>query len=330
MTTSPLPIHARTGTRIRPVNLGRDTPQLLRLLRQAFNHTLDSEAQRAINNMRQDSPRWLARLNHLGQRIHPGFVYELDGQIVGNVSLLTTKPVGRALVVNVAVSSDYRRQGIARQLMDTSLQHLQNRHMKTVYLQVDVDNDSAIRLYESLGFVGRGSTHYWLAAPGEWHEISSSRAWDRATPTRSEIRPLAYSDWQQAYALDVACQPLDLNWPNLITPDAYRLTILRQFQDFMNGRQMETWTIKENNTLLGIASVWSEWGKPHEVRVRIPEAYRDELARPLFAKLLRRLRYLRRRYVSIEHLDDDTVMNGLLKAAGFRQKRHLLTMKMGL
>ena len=321
MASSIFPANTRSTSPVRPLNLSRDMPQVMRLLNRVFSPTLDAEGRRALNSM-SNQPSVVLRFNQLGHKVAPGFVYEEGGHIIGNVSIIPTSTKGRTIIANVAVHEDHRRRGIARMMMAATLDHLVERGVNTVLLQVDVDNDSARNLYLDLGFKTIGSTTYWLSSPAAWREIS--------TPQSFKVRPLRASEFRQAYAVDAANFPPDLNWPDPLNRNSYRSGLLRRMDNFLNGKNSESWAVADGDQLLGIGTIWSEWGRPHRVTMRVNPDHRDELLPPLFGKILRRLKYLRRRHVSIEHQMDDELMNQLLLAANFYAKRNLTTMKIPL
>ncbi len=75
---------------------------------------------------------------------------------IGSQSVL-----GESDMMNLAVSPDYRRQGIGRQLVESLIAALSaENHCLT--LEVRVSNAPAIRLYETMGFlpVGRRPRYY--------------------------------------------------------------------------------------------------------------------------------------------------------------------------
>ncbi|MBO3798712.1 MAG: ribosomal protein S18-alanine N-acetyltransferase [Thermoproteota archaeon] len=78
-------------------------------------------------------------------------IAEYKGRISGYVcGRLVGKDSGQ--VVSIAVEPRSRRRGIGRSLMlELELRFREDR-VKTVRLEVGVDNDAAIRLYESLGY----------------------------------------------------------------------------------------------------------------------------------------------------------------------------------
>ena len=60
--------------------------------------------------------------------------------------------IDEAHVTNIAISPDFRRQGIGRKLMIELLTRAKERGMTCSTLEVRASNDAAIRLYEELGY----------------------------------------------------------------------------------------------------------------------------------------------------------------------------------
>ena len=65
-------------------------------------------------------------------------------------------------MMNLAVSPDYRQQGIGCALVNGLVQHLQQNNVIALLLEVRVSNTPAISMYEKLGFVqvGRRPKYY--------------------------------------------------------------------------------------------------------------------------------------------------------------------------
>ncbi len=72
-----------------------------------------------------------------------------DKQTVGIFSFDITK----GLISGMGVDFQQRRKGYGRQIMLFTLEQLRKGGCKTAYLRVHVQNDPAIHLYESLGFI---------------------------------------------------------------------------------------------------------------------------------------------------------------------------------
>ena len=87
-------------------------------------------------------------------------VAEDNGVIAGYVG--SQSVLDAADMMNIAVSSDYRRQGIGQALIEGLVAHLQQKNVIALLLEVRVSNIPAIALYEKLGFeqVGRRRGYY--------------------------------------------------------------------------------------------------------------------------------------------------------------------------
>ena len=82
-------------------------------------------------------------------------VAEVDGRIAGYLIAWVIAPV-ECQVGSIAVLPEYRRQGIARQLLGIMLQTCREAGTPDAYLEVRVSNTAAIELYRSLGFAQDG------------------------------------------------------------------------------------------------------------------------------------------------------------------------------
>ena len=160
-----VPAIERPGNGLRPINLNKDIPQVLELLRLAFGESLDAEGRRILQGQTAvtGQPAIIYRFNPLASRLSRGFVWEKDGKIIGNVTLLNTNIKGRYLIVNVAVHPDYRRQGIARMLMNATTDHVRQQSGREILLQVDMGNTHAIDLYHELDYQTLGTMTTWMA-----------------------------------------------------------------------------------------------------------------------------------------------------------------------
>ena len=88
-------------------------------------------------------------------------VATLDGNVVGYMGLQIFS--GEGYVTNVAVLPEYRRQGIAKMLIEKQLQN----EMSFITLEVRESNLPAIKLYESCGFENVGIRPKFYSNPTE-------------------------------------------------------------------------------------------------------------------------------------------------------------------
>lgn len=315
--------HSKDGPR--PININKDIPHILRLLELCFGSAIHGEGHHVLtSNSLGQSPAFLWRMTPAANKLAQGVVWESDGRIVGNVTLLPTKVTGRYLVVNVAVHPDYRRRSIAKSLMAEVTDLVKAQGGKEILLQVVKNNVAANNLYNTLNYTNLGSVTSWYTNLSRMRRLTLA-------PNSPEIRELRGSDWKAAYQLDTLVLPPDLNWPEPIDPTMYRVRWFDWITNFVNGRQIETWVTRApNQQLTGLASIVSEWGRVHHATLRVHPQWQGQLERPLLAKLLRRLHYLPRRNIRMDHPDEDEVVNKLLREANFQPQRTLTHMKLTL
>ena len=75
--------------------------------------------------------------------------------------------LGEADMMNIAVCPDYRRQGVARSLVEQLIAELKNAGNYQLTLEVRISNAPAIALYEQMGFVEVGRRPKYYAKPTE-------------------------------------------------------------------------------------------------------------------------------------------------------------------
>ena len=83
-----------------------------------------------------------------------------EDRVAGYVGSQTV--VGETDMMNIAVHPDFRRNGIAEQLVNTLVDQLKAIESHCLTLEVRASNDPAIKLYEKLGFsqIGRRPNYY--------------------------------------------------------------------------------------------------------------------------------------------------------------------------
>lgn len=85
----------------------------------------------------------------------------LEGeQVVGYVGSQTV--LEETDMMNIAVSADFRRKGIARALIEALVEKLREKGSRCLTLEVRISNIPALRLYEYMGFsqVGLRKNYY--------------------------------------------------------------------------------------------------------------------------------------------------------------------------
>lgn len=140
---------------------------------------------------------WLLnQINVMLGRFFHGFVWVEEDHVVGNVTM--TRLSSRIwLISNMAVHPDYRRRGIARELLNASIDWFAARGVRWVVLEVRRDNEAAKSFYRSAGFATvEGTTSM------ERHGVGSVKR--VAPPDGFRLRPARPADSTPLY--DLACE----------------------------------------------------------------------------------------------------------------------------
>ena len=77
------------------------------------------------------------------------------------------KVSGEADITNIAVHPDYRRQGIAKKLLESAIREAEKRGLSLLTLEVRQSNTAAISLYEKYGFRRVGARKRYYSNPTE-------------------------------------------------------------------------------------------------------------------------------------------------------------------
>lgn len=310
---------------VRAVNFRKDVPQIMKLLRLAFG---DGEnRKRPFSSSFELPPFWLWGSDSLTNRLRNGLVWEDNGRLAGNLTIIRYPASRRFLIVNVAVHPDWRRRGIARKLMAEAMNLAKVEGQTAVLLQVDKSNDGARALYQQMNFETIGHIANWQIQGAALRR--SPLLLREKSP--DYVRRLRSNEWQAAYALDRAHLPAEMDWPEPVPSDLYKTGLAQRFFYFLNGRSFESWAVAaKTGELVGVASIWGEWGQPYRVRMRMLPTWAGKAERPLLLKTMERLRQLTSSRIYIDHPDDNPVMNDLLRTAQFRPRRTLTHMKFTL
>lgn len=93
---------------------------------------------------------------------HLGFTARHDERLAGFV--LAGYAAGEAEILTLGVASEHRRRGIALKLIEELCEHLSERGVGVLFLEVAAHDQAARRLYETCGFqiVGRRPAYYQI------------------------------------------------------------------------------------------------------------------------------------------------------------------------
>ncbi len=250
MTAAALLAPGRRESGIWPVNPRRDMEGIALLLEAAFAGELDPYGRHMVREMRAFGRAgwlgWLIGRLFLPPAAYPqGFVWLEKGQLVANASLLpVTGFASRWVMANVAVDVDHRRRGIARRLVEASLDHAREHGAMELLLQVRHDNQAAVALYEGMGFKALTTRTTWHRPAGKW------------TPqglVSNSVRRRARGEWSQQWDLARSLYPEGLIWP---FPPYSALFRPRLFEGLVNVDGRMHWVWVEDDQLVGSVSTY--------------------------------------------------------------------------
>ena len=268
-------------THLRAFNPRKDLLEVADLIELGFANTLDEDGQRYLEQMRQASRRvaqfGISGLTGFWSGVPTsGFVWEEDGRVVGNLSLISYTMEFRRiyLIANVVTHPDYRRRGIGRHLTAHAINYVRSLGAPAAWLHVREENETAIRLYRSLGFVERARRTTWHAKGDAPHlEIPGGL---KISSPRSRDWPLQHS-WLQAN------YPPEVTWNlpfhvNHLRP-GWMGTISRLFSDSL----ITQWALYSGSQLLGIATWQSGPGSANLLWVSAPVQAEESAIKVLLA-----------------------------------------------
>jgi ribosomal protein S18 acetylase RimI-like enzyme len=294
MSSITLSARADAHPNLRSLNVLRDLPAVADLIETCFSSTMDNDGRRYVQDMRRAGNdnsfvRWANRAAETTSLPLSGYVWEENGKVVGNASLIPFrhKKQHLYLIANIATHPDYRRKGIARALTERAMQHAHEKKVDNIWLHVREDNPGAIDLYTKLGFVERARRTSWQASTDSYAPTLQT---DIAITSRHP------NDWQT-----------QLNW------------LLRLYPDFLSWHRNWVFTSLRPGFwnwlyLLFGESLFAATGERSD-----PDA--------LTALLLQARRELSRSYPNIALEFPAGEFDNAIQAAGFKSLRTLIWMQ---
>ena len=277
---------------LRPINPFRDLHAVADLIETCFGDKLDPDGRSHLNRMRSMSsssglPAWAVAATSRISMPMKGYVWEQDGRVVGNMSLISFQNGGRriSLIANVAVHPEYRRQGIARALTIAALDRIKKKRIRSTWLQVRDDNQGAIDLYTSLGFKIKARRTTWNISPALMVGTAPSNV--RITPRRSR-------HWLKQRQWLLENYPLELRWHYTLRFAALLPGLLGLLNRIFNETQIRQWTaVQGENQLLGVLTLQPTFSYADRLWLAAPPTSED-LALKALLPFIRNKKRLRR------------------------------------
>ncbi len=260
---------------LRRLDMRRDLARVADLVELCFQDTLDPEGKQYLKDMRRVAQNsswlgWASTMIDEGPMPPSGYIWEEQGQLVGNLSLIPISVHGKKsyMIANVATHPDYRNHGIAFALTLTALEHARQQHASTVWLQVRDDNPAAIHIYERSGFKERLRRTSWFSGP--LPENGSISQGFRVGKRRAGHWELQRSWLKRLY-------PPELEWHIPMEWDLFRAGFWGSAYRLLNGEFPQHWSVEQEADLKGVLTWRHTGGFTDPIWLALPEAM-DEAA----------------------------------------------------
>jgi len=316
MTAGAIAHSSESSRGLRTIDPRRDMGQVADLIEITFRGDLDGTGRRMVREMRT-----LGRIGWIGWALSRlllppaarplGFVWVEDDRIVGNASLLPVSGHPRRWVMaNVAVHPDYRRRGIAREMVSASDELALKAGAEAIYLQVERHNKAALELYRSMGYVPLTTRTTWRRARGLPH---------KSPPKAETVRRRRASEWTEQFALAEQVSHEGLVWPQPLEPDYFRPTGFSQL--FGRAAKLHL-VLRDDGRLLGSLSVHGT--SVQRFVLLVDPALQGQIEEELLTRGLAQVR-ARQRSILMDYPSDVAVET--LRGLGFREERALTWMQ---
>lgn len=312
---------AQAYPQMRPFDARRDLQKVADLIELGFSDTLDEEGLRYLSQMRARAASykqygWLGIAGHLDNFTMAGYVWEENGQLIGNLNLIPYLSGARRyyLIANVVVHPDYRRKGIGRALTTRAIEQARSAGAPAVWLHVRAENLGATTLYENLGFIERARRTTWVSQ-GEIPKPELTGDFN--------IGPRLRQHWSKQRAWLQANYPQELLWNLPLKINSLNPGLFGWLGRIFNTEIIDQWSAQKQGKLAGVVSYQVAPGNPNLLWLAAP-GDADETA--LHALLLHARRNIStRRSLTLDYPADQST--AALQAAGFRARQTLIWME---
>lgn len=173
-----------------------------------------------------------------------GFVDEEENKPAALINYMRQRDEPEWFIANVTVLPAYRRRGIARKLVEATLDELRKRKARVVFLEVVDGNDPAFYLYKEMGF--------------DTYTTSSQYFFQKDTPITSlslpdgyEMKSLSRFDWRTRLAFAKRVTPEHITRYEPVTEGRFRvpfaMSVFGKLFESFGGSHSERFAIYMSN-----------------------------------------------------------------------------------
>lgn len=283
--------------KMRPWNFEKDHEKIIKLLDIVFEKELESKGLN-IKVIFDEFKSILPLMKFLGifsknfKHTLDGFVFEnKEGEIVASVNISYSLFYWE--VAMVATHPDYRRQGLARQLVTVAINHAKELGAKLCVLEVLDINEPAYKLYRDLGFVHYDSLTRLKLDFGKLSDIPSV-----GLPEGYELREFTRDKKtnQARYELDMRVTPEDVQVFHPVDKKKYfkplMIRIVRPIAKLLLKMKRFDWLVYQGENLVGDVAVYPsrKEGSPHRIYLMLDPDHSEILSESIITRSLVTLR----------------------------------------
>jgi ribosomal protein S18 acetylase RimI-like enzyme len=317
-----IPVKTKDHPHLRPLNVLRDLSAVADLIELCFSPTMDNDGQRYLSDMRRASRddsflRWASRMTETASMPLMGYVWEEDGRIVGNASLIPFRDRGTRvyLIANVATHPDFRRRGIGRALTERVMKQARDKNASAIWLHVRDDNPGAIKLYQDLGFQEAARRTTWQGSPEP--RLALPDIGIEIVPRHPRFWPIQQEWLRRTY-------PKDLSWYQSWNTHALRPGFWNWFYLLFIDFNVKQWAAVRNGELLAALTWMPQGGRSESLFAATGSTgASSEALMSLLIHARRSITYPP--YLTLDYPADE--MADAISAAGFKPRRTLLWMR---
>jgi ribosomal protein S18 acetylase RimI-like enzyme len=320
---------------VRPFDVRRDLSRVADLVELCFNDRLDRDGQRYLQQMRsaarnQSYLQWAGLLAERTSMPLSGYVWEENGQLIGNLTLIPYYSIGRRyyLIANVAVHPDFRRRGIASTLTSEAINHAQQRGAQSVWLHARQENAGAVQLYQAAGFAERARRTTWLCENRPQADLLFRSKEENQSRGKNKVTVGARrsSDWNTQLRWFERLYPPELTWHLSLNPNTLRPGLRGFLYRLFNDIQIQQWSAYVEKKLIGVLTWQASKAYADYIWIATREDNEDLAVESLLTHARKHLNSLRP--ISLDYPAGRA--SDAISAAGFKPHQTLIWMALDL
>jgi ribosomal protein S18 acetylase RimI-like enzyme len=314
-------ISATARGHLRRLEMRRDLAKVADLVEICFYDTLDPEGKQYLNDMRraaQNTSLMGFASSFIEETSMPpsGYVWEEDGRLVGNLSLIPIMVQGKRgyMIANVATHPDFRGRGIAKALTEIALRHAREHGASMVWLQVRDDNPSAIHIYMNNGFEERMRRTSWYGGPNHLEQHTAAGVM---------IGKRRVSHWALQREWLNRIYPSDFTWHLPLDWNLFRADMWGKIYRVFSLESPHHWSAERNGDLKGVVSWRHSNDYTDTMWLAVPEQIDEEA---ILALLLKARTAIQKEQPLSLNFPSDVAVH-VLREAGFYAHQTLIWME---